>query len=110
MRPYGVRVDQNRWWVWISDAAGGGTKTAIARTLGVDQSAVTRWSSGKAPDVYWVVAAARRLGRAPIEALVAGGFITEEEARLRHVQVGVEDLGDDQLLAELARRLGRAQG
>jgi transcriptional regulator with XRE-family HTH domain len=83
------------------------TQVEIAATAGIDQTGVSRWLSGRSvPRIESVIRFARNLDRSPIEALVAAGYLTAEEAGVDpELEVSVRDLATDDLLAELRRRV-----
>ncbi|MFI6030515.1 helix-turn-helix transcriptional regulator [Amycolatopsis magusensis] len=93
------------------------TQADLARAGDVDRTLVGRWMKGTVgPGVENCRAVAHALGRPLVEVLVAAGLITEEEARerldakaapaRRGGPVDLAALTDDQLLREIARRLG----
>lgn len=66
----------------LGDVMGKPSQREIAELAGVNQTTVSRWLKGeKIPtDAAQVAAFAQRCGRNPLEAFVAAGFISEEEA------------------------------
>ncbi len=95
------------WAEYVKRVAPDKTQTEIAALAGVDQTGVSRWLSGQSvPRVDSVIRFARSLGRAPLEALVAAGYITPEEAGVKpHLEISIRDLPTDVLLAEIRRRV-----
>lgn len=97
-------VTENRWWSYVEEVLDGTSALEAGRRAGFDSSAFTRWKKGARPDVFFVVKFARAYNRNVLEALAAAEFITDEEARLREVKVGVSDLTTVQLTEELHER------
>lgn len=58
----------------------GDSYASAARRAGFDKSAFSRWQQGKRPDPVCAVKLARAYGGDVLEALVAAGLITAEEA------------------------------
>lgn len=86
------------------------TQTQAAEKAGITQTAIGRWVRGEtdAPRAESVVAFARSLNLPPVEALIAAGFITDDEAgQVIHVRTPITDYSDEELTAELTRRLIR---
>lgn len=82
----------------------GAVPKVAADRIGVDKSNFTRWKQGNRPAVEFVLKFARSYGRPVIEALAAAEYITDAEARIREVKVGVRDLSDVALARELLER------
>ena len=101
----------NEWAQYVRDVAGNLNQIEIAEKTGIAQSNVGRWLRGEpgAPKAESVVALARAFNQPPIEALLAAGYITDEEAgakaRPRKVRT-LRDYTDRELVAELSRRVG----
>jgi len=95
------------WWRYVERISAGDDQKAIAAKAGIDQSTVSRWKSSKSPGKAENVAAfARAYERPVVEAFVAAGFITGEEAGERPAAApSLDDLTDDELLAEVRRRM-----
>jgi transcriptional regulator with XRE-family HTH domain len=96
------------WAEYVRRVAPDKAQTEIAALAGVDQTGVSRWLSGQSvPRVESVIRFARSLGRAPIEGLVAAGYITPEEAGAKpDLEISIRDLPTEALLAEIRRRVG----
>lgn len=101
---YGASVDVQRWWQWFQEQAGGGTRREMAARAMTDPSNLTRWSKGGTIDASTAIGVSRALGRSPLEALVAAGYLTSDEALLREVPASLDRFTDEQLLVELLRR------
>lgn len=79
-----------------------------AELTGIAQTNIGRWLRGEteSPLANTVVAFARRLGESPLEALVAAGYITPDEAGAGVVErQGLRSYSTRQLLDELDRRV-----
>ena len=96
------------WWSYIEKLIGTDTAQEAARRAGFDKSAFTRWKKGARADPDFVVKLARAYHGNVLEALVAAGFITEDEASLREVNPSRRDmlreLTDVELADEQRRR------
>jgi transcriptional regulator with XRE-family HTH domain len=103
-----MTVDQ--WARYVRDVAGNLNQLEIAAKTGIAQSNVGRWLRGEPgiPKADSVVALARAFDRPPVEALVAAGYITEEEAgaNARRERTPLNDYTDVELVDELRRRVG----
>ena len=97
-----------RWWRYVRDVAGDDTQLQIAAKSGIDKYHPTRWKQGWRPAAEFVVAFAQAYNRSPLEALVEAEYLTEEQAALQRVEItDLSAASDEELLAELQRRLGR---
>lgn len=88
------------------------TQAKAAELAGVNPAAIGRWIRGDtdAPRAESVVSFARALGRPPVEALVAAGYLQVGEASHSiEVRTPISDYTDIELLDELKRRATRAQ-
>jgi hypothetical protein len=97
-----------KWWQYVTKTIRKDTYSSAAKRVGVDKSAFTRWKNGARPDPNLVVKFARNYNRNVLEALVAAGFLTEEEADLREVDTGgttLKEATDAELTEELLLRL-----
>lgn len=81
-------------------------QAAIGERMSMSQSAVGRWKSSS-PKPETVAAFARAFSRPVLEAFVAAGFLTDEEARLTTVPADLAVVDSDLLLTEIRRRLMR---
>lgn len=99
---------ENRWWEYVASALNGMSALEAGRKAGFDSSAFTRWKKGARPDVDFVVKFARAFDLPVVQALVAAGFITDEEANVREVAIGQREAvlaAPPALLAEAVARL-----
>ncbi|NKS29604.1 helix-turn-helix domain-containing protein [Rhodococcus hoagii] len=99
-----------KWWDYIERGLRekGLTQSALADAVGVNRSSASGWKNGAAPKPATVVAVAEALGTPISEALIAAGLMTEEELGVNRTIPDIELLSDDQLIAELNRRLKKA--
>jgi transcriptional regulator with XRE-family HTH domain len=95
------------WAEYVKRVAPGKTQGEIAALAGIDQTGVSRWLSGQSvPRIESIIKFARNLNRPPLEALVAAGYITPEEAGISpDLQISIRALPTDELLAEIRRRV-----
>lgn len=109
MAPKPITLDHVNWWSYVQRIADGATNAEIAKRIGVTAPSVGRWSTG-GPDPLKAAAFARAYHRPVLEAFVAAGFLTAGEAKQRPTgRASLSELGDDELVAEVARRLGLAR-
>ena len=104
-------MNESRWWQYVTSVAGPAQNTEIADHAGIDKSNLTRWRQGSRPRVEFVLKFARAYGQPVIAALAAAEYITDDEAGIREVKIGAEELSDVDLAEELLRRAqAREQG
>ena len=97
------------WWEYVSKTAPTDTNDAIARAAGVTAPTVSRWRTFT-PRPEAVSAFARAYGRPVLEAFIAAGFLTPEEAgETPSAPPSLASLDDDELLAEVRRRMQGGQ-
>lgn len=94
-----------RWFTYVTRITEGLTAREVATRAGFDESAMTRWKKGLNADPKFVVQFARAFHRNVLEALTEAELITDEEADLHEVKVGIADISTHQLLEELANRI-----
>ncbi|GAA1352347.1 helix-turn-helix domain-containing protein [Saccharothrix algeriensis] len=99
----------SQWWAYLqANLARRGLSTGdLARGAGVDRSRLTDWKRGGKASVESARAVAALFGVSPLEVMVAAGLLSREEAALRAEQPDPARLGDEELIAELRRRLRR---
>lgn len=102
-------MTDTRWWKYVQTVAGDAPNNEIADRAGIDKSNLTRWKQGSRPAVDFVLKFARSYGRPVVEALAEGEYITDAEAALREVKIGVTDLGTIELARELLTRVEAAE-
>lgn len=97
----------NEWWAYVQQRTAGSTQKAISDETGVEQTVLSRWKLGRnRPEAQSVVEFARAIRRPPTEALVAAGYLRAAEvAASIEVVRPLTDLSDDELLAEVRRRM-----
>ena len=98
-------TEPTRWYEYITRVTEGMTAKDAATRAGFDQSAMTRWKNGANADPKFVVQFTRAFNQNVLKALVESELITDDEADLHEVRIGVEDMTTQQLLEELARRI-----
>lgn len=92
------------WVFWLSSIAGADARQVdISERTGIDQSTVSRWYSARLmPSAATAVAVARAYAVAPIEALIAAGYLKPSDVELPTVDP--RSVPTHILIAELARR------
>ena len=105
LRNYTQRMNTTRWWTYVLAVTDGASGVDVARKAQFDPSAISRWKRGDKPDVSFALKFARAYGRNVLEALVEAEVITETEAKLHEVQIGVGDLTTVALLEEVLDRV-----
>lgn len=91
------------WWEYVERISAGMSQAAVGERMGMTQSAVNRWRHSE-PKPATVRAFAEAFNRPVLEAFVAAGFLTEEDAGLREVPADLSQVDTDLLLTELRRR------
>lgn len=100
-------MNRESWAEYVRRVTRSMSQTEIAEKSGVAQTAVGRWLRGDtgAPRAESVVAFARAVGKPPIEALIAAGYLEPDEAcGIASVQSSIRDFTTDELLNEVRRR------
>jgi len=94
-----------QWWNYVEQVTGRESQSEIARRIRLTSASVSRWKSS-APKPENVVAFAKAYKRPVLEAFVAAGFLTKEEANQRpSAPASVAQLTNEELAAEVSRRL-----
>ena len=106
------RLHAVTWWDYVQRIAGTASPSEISRRTGIGQSSIGRWG-GASPKPESVATFAEAYGRPVLEAFIAAGFLTEEQAKVTKVAVDAADLDTKALIEklhqfadELARRAG----
>ncbi|MBB5956417.1 transcriptional regulator with XRE-family HTH domain [Saccharothrix tamanrassetensis] len=96
------------WWDFLMDnlRSRGLSTGDLARGAGVDRSRLSDWKRGGKASVESARAIAVLFDASPLEVMVAAGLITPNEAALRQARPDPARLTDDELVAELRKRLG----
>lgn len=94
-----------RWYEYVMRVTEGMTAREVATRAGFDESAMTRWKKGENAAPKFVIQFARAFHQNVLLALAEAELITDEEAGLHEVRIGVEDMTTHQLLEELASRI-----
>jgi len=101
-------MNMEDWSVYVRRVSGGRGQLDIAAKTGLAQTNIGRWLRGDmvVPKAESVVTFARAYGQSPIEALVAAGYITAEEAGVRppKAKTPLKDFSERELLEEVLRR------
>jgi hypothetical protein len=102
-----VRADASKsWWPYVVAVSDNAPQQAIGSRTGINQSSIGRWrTSDPKPENVRAFALAYR--RPVLEAFIAAGFITPSEANLINAPIDMAEISDDELLAEMHRRMRR---
>lgn len=91
-------------------AARGMGPTAFAEHVGIPRTKLTAWqSSASRPQPDSIRQLAPRLGTSIVELLIEAEHFTADELGVEHLPADPANLDDEQLLAELRRRLALAR-
>jgi len=95
------------WSDYVARITVGVPREDVAEAAGVNVSSLSRWVNDKVtPKAEKVVEFARALGRSPIEALIAAGYLEPEEAAgVIEVVRSLNDVSNDELLHEVGKRM-----
>ena len=94
-----------RWIKYVGSVTGGETQAVIGQRAGVSAATISRWSVA-APRPENVAAFARAYERPVLEAFVAAGFLTQEEAGERpFAKADLSSFSNEELLQEIGSRL-----
>lgn len=89
--------------------AGRDNGRTIAQKTGLGEASISRWMQGKTdPHPRQVVAIARAYGHSPLDALIAAGYLNEEEVQVARQQprpFAIRDFSDLELAQEMVRRV-----
>lgn len=106
-------MSAENWQQYVRRVTRNMTQSRIADLTGAAQTNIGRWLRGEtpAPKAESVVAFARALGHEPLEALIAAGYLTPEEAGATvKVSPSLAGITTRQLLDELDRRIVSGDG
>lgn len=93
------------WSEYVESAIHGDTPAAAARRINASRSTIVRWLDHGLPTPSQAVALARAYGRPPGSALVAAGYLTNED--LEGEQYDIASVPDETLIDEVRRRFNR---
>lgn len=99
------KQSMTRWYEYVLRVTEGMTAKEVADKAGFDQSAMTRWKQGGNAEPKFIIQFARAFNQNVLLALAESELITDEEANLHEVKIGVQEMTTQQLLEELARRI-----
>lgn len=93
------------WWDYVQGITGGAPNAAVAQKIGVTPPSVGRWKNG-GPSPRQAREFARAYDRPVLEAFINAGFLSPDEAgETPGGMPDVTQLDDDELLAEVRRRM-----
>jgi transcriptional regulator with XRE-family HTH domain len=95
------------WATYVARVARTDVSTEIAKATGINQSSVYRWLKEEAtPTTAHAARFAQTYGRNVLEAFVAAGFLTAEEAGMPPApEVDLTEVSAEELAREVTRRL-----
>lgn len=94
------------WWTYVTQTSGTDSPKEMQSRTGIDGPNFSRWKGGHTPKVGMVAEFARAYGRPVLEAFIAAGFLTADEAQQRPAAApSLDSLTDDQLLDEMRKRM-----
>jgi transcriptional regulator with XRE-family HTH domain len=105
-----MQSNPTRWYEYVLHVTEGMTAKEVADRAHFDQSAMTRWKKGLNVDPKFAVQFARAFNQNVLHALAEAELITEAEADLHEVKVGLDDISTQRLLEELAKRIDNPVG
>lgn len=93
------------WWSWVVEISGTDSPKAMQAQTGIDSPNFSKWKAGQVPRAETVAKFARGYGVPVLEAFVAAGFLSEEEARVRPAaRQSLSSLDEVDLIKEVLRR------
>lgn len=96
------------WSEYVRATIGSDQQVQAAKKAGVNQTTMSRWlNGGQAGAAENIAGFARGYSRPVLEAFLAAGFLTPEEASARVTITRYEQPDDDTLIALLTERLRR---
>ncbi|MEV4689417.1 helix-turn-helix domain-containing protein [Microbacterium sp. LWH3-1.2] len=106
--------DKTSWSHYIDATSAGAYNAVIAERIGVDPATVGRWRAGAVdPKPRQVVAYARAFELSPVQALVAAGYLDEDELDLPTTPpraYALNDFSTSELLEEALARVAHGEG
>lgn len=98
------------WWDFVQRQLDdrGMTTADLTKATGIDKSRFTQWRQGKRASLDSARLIAKAFGMSPLEVMVEARLLTAQEVNLDRVSPDPAQLTNQQLLAELDRRLKRS--
>jgi hypothetical protein len=97
------------WWHYVLRTALTESPKELSAETGIDGPNFSKWKAGQIPGPTLVAKFARAYERPVLEAFVAAGFLTAEEAKVRpSAAPDLSRLTNDELLELVRARMGRA--
>ena len=96
------------WWDYVQRVSAHAANKDIAAAAQMDASAISRWKRGDKPRAENVVAFARGYNRPAVEALLAAGYLTEQDITIMGavpVIRSTREIPNSELIEEMQRRL-----
>lgn len=106
MSEYQRTMEGMTWWSYVKSVARDDTNATIAKKVGVSAPSVSRWQGKNSADPATAAAFARAYDRPVLEAFIAAGFLTSNEAGEQPTApLSLASLTADELLDEVRRRM-----
>lgn len=105
--PGGYKCDVSEsWGDYVRRVTASRTQKDVGTATGLDPTAISRWLRNQnVPRAEKAVLFARALGESPLEALIAAGYLTPEEAgATTKVRTALREFSFDEIVSELRRR------
>ncbi|TXH19370.1 MAG: XRE family transcriptional regulator [Mycobacterium sp.] len=95
------------WWEYVVRIAKTEVQKKMAADTGISETAFSRWKNGtNKPEAPHVITFARAYGRPAVEALVAAGILSADDAgQAIEIHRGVDDFTDSELLEAIGLRM-----
>lgn len=100
-------VHMSIWWEYVVRIAKTEVQKKMAADTGISETAFSRWKNGtNKPEAPHVITFARAYGRPAVEALVAAGILSADDAgQAIEIHRGVDDFTDSELLEAIGLRM-----
>lgn len=99
------------WWRYVVQTSGTESPKAMQNATQIDGPNFSKWKTGQIPRAETVAKFARAYRRPVLEAFVAAGFLTPEEAKVRPAgAVDYTKLSNQELLEIVASRMSEEGG
>jgi transcriptional regulator with XRE-family HTH domain len=100
-----IRVSGMTWWKYVLKTSGEASQVEIAQRVGISPASISRWKES-APKPENVAAFARAYNRPVLEAFVAAGFLSADEAKERPAgRPTLDSFTTAELLDEVTKRV-----
>lgn len=97
-------VQSVTWWDYVQDVSARASQIEISKKTGISAATVSRWQRSQ-PQPDSTATFAKAYGRPVLEAFVAAGYLSLEDAGATVTVPDIGQLSADDLLAEVRRRM-----